>query len=57
MGFLGEFCCFIQPVAGKSSDFELAQNRLAEKFKPMLKNRRFPVGPAERLFRINLEVW
>jgi hypothetical protein len=38
-------------MAGKNSYFETAQNGLAEKLKPMLKNRHLTSACSKRLFR------
>jgi hypothetical protein len=43
-------------VAGKNSHFKLVQNRLTEKFKPMLKNRHLASAFFERLFQEKLVV-
>jgi hypothetical protein len=43
MGFSDKSGCFFQSVAGKNSHFKLVQNRLAEKLKPMLKDRHLAI--------------
>jgi hypothetical protein len=57
MGFLDKFHRFSLPVADKNSHFKLAQNGLAEKLKPMLKNRCIAITVFDRLFREKLVVF
>jgi hypothetical protein len=56
MGFLAKSGCFFQPVAGKNSYFKLVQNGLAEKLRPMLRNRHLAIAFFKRLFREKLVV-